>query len=304
MKGKTILTIGTFDGVHLGHRAILGRVRGLAEELRSPSTAYIFEIPPRAFLADEDPLLLLPISVRQKLIGRYVDRTVTARFPEIRTLTPEEFIADILVGELNGGTVIIGEGFRFGKGRKGDIGTLISLAPRYGYRVEAVPPVTIDQRVVSSTLIRQLISEGKVKEAARFLGRFPALFGEVVRGDGIGKDLGYPTANLRIQPGLLLPANGVYLARAAITGGWTDGLLYIGRRPSVGGEDLRCELHLLNPIDGDLYGTTVEVQILERLRKEMSFPSLSALRERIGRDIERARLRFRDYPPIPDRIDG
>jgi len=249
MKGESVLTIGTFDGVHRGHQAILSRVKERSEALRLPSAAYVFEIPPRAFLADGDPpLLLLPPSVRYKLIRRYVDRIVPARFSEIRFLSPEEFIADIIVGELNARAIIIGEGFRFGKGRKGDIETLRALAPEYGYAVEAVPPVTIDRRGVSSTLIRGLILNGKIREATRLLGRFPALFGEVVRGDRIGERLGYPTANLRIPEKILLPASGVYLARAFVAGGWTDGLLYIGRRPSVGGDELRCEIHLLSPL--------------------------------------------------------
>jgi len=304
MKGKTVLTIGTFDGVHRGHRAILERVRKRAEALRLPSVAYVFEIPPRAFLTDGDPLLLLPPSIRHKLIGRYVDKIVPARFSEIRSLTPEEFIADVVSRELNARAIIIGEGFQFGEGRKGDIKTMRALAPEYGYEVEAVPLLTIDQQVVSSTLIRKLISEGKIKEASRLLGRFPVLFGEVVRGDRIGKRLGYPTANLRIPPGILLPASSVYLTRAFISEGWEDGLLYIGRRPSVGGEELRCELHLLSPIHGDLYGVAIEVHILERLREDRAFPSLTALSEQIDRDVERARLRMMAYPSFPDRIGG
>jgi len=288
MKGESVLTIGTFDGVHRGHQAILSRVKERSEALRLPSAAYVFEIPPRAFLADGDPpLLLLPPSVRYKLIRRYVDRIVPARFSEIRFLSPEEFIADIIVGELNARAIIIGEGFRFGKGRKGDIETLRALAPEYGYAVEAVPPVTIDRRGVSSTLIRGLILNGKIREATRLLGRFPALFGEVVRGDRIGERLGYPN-----------------LARAFVAGGWTDGLLYIGRRPSVGGDELRCEIHLLSPPKTNLYGLTIEVNVLERLREDRAFRSLEGLRSQIGRDIERARLRMRDYPPSPDRISG
>jgi len=305
VRKETVLTIGTFDGVHRGHQTILSRLKERSQALRLPSTAYVFEIPPRAFFPEGDPpRRLLPPSVRYRLIGRYADRIVPARFSELRSLSPEEFIADIVVGELNARAVVIGEGFRFGEGRRGDIETLRALAPKYGYKVDAVPPVTIDQRAVSSTLIRRLISSGKIGEATRLLGRFPILFGEVIQGDRIGEKLGYPTANLRIADEILLPAGGVYLAQAFVAGGWANGLLYIGTRPSVGGEELRCELHLLALPKTVLYGAMLEVHILERLRGDRVFPSLDELREQIGRDVERARLRIRDYPSSPDRIDG
>jgi len=304
MKGETVLTIGTFDGVHRGHRAILERVRECAEALRIPSVAYTFELPPRAAIEGRNPRLLLPPQIRYRLIGRYVDRVVPTSFSDVRSLSPERFIAEVIVGELAAKAIVVGERFKFGRGREGDIEVLRAGASRYGYTVEGVPPVTVRGEVVSSTLIRDLVTEGRIGEASRLLGRFPALFGKVIRGDRIGEMLGYPTANLRIPPEILLPASGVYLARAFILEGWEDGLLYIGTRPSVGGKELRCELHLFGEVRSDLYSLDLEIHILERLREDMTFPSLDHLRVQIGRDVERGRARLRDYPPIPERIGG
>ncbi len=290
-----VVSIGTFDGIHLGHQAILAEIRCQAERRRITSVAYAFGLPPR-LQAEQGPgrSLLLPESVKVRTLLHTVDRVVRASFPEIRALSPAEFAEGILRAQLHAESIVIGPSFRFGAQRAGDPATLRSLGERHGFSVTVVPPVLVHGAPVNSTRIRGLLSDGDVAGAASLLGRPPVLIGDAKAGDRIGRTHGYPTANLAVDPYALLPDHGVYVARAFIgdspNSGSHPALLYVGTRPTLGteGGELRCEVHLLAPPEGDLYGDRIEVHLLERLRGDRTFGSLEDLRLQMEQDADRA----------------
>jgi riboflavin kinase/FMN adenylyltransferase len=295
MTDATVVSIGTFDGIHLGHQAILAEVRRQADRSGVPSVAYAFGLPPRLQIGGgPGRCLLLPEPIKTRLLLRAVDRVVRASFPEIRTLSPKAFAEQILSERLRASSAVVGPSFRFGAERSGDPEVLRSLGERLGFSVTVVPPVLVDGEPVNSSRIRALLSDGDVAGAAALFGRPPVLVGDVALGDRVGRTLGYPTANLAIDPHVLLPAHGVYVASAFV--GNPPGpvsrpaLLYVGTRPTLGAEGgaLRCEVHLLESAEGDLYGERFEVHLLQRLREDRSFSSLEDLRFQIERDADRA----------------
>jgi len=289
----TIVCVGTFDGVHIGHQAILHRVRQEATDRRLESIAYAFDAPPRWTQAGEPTrTLLLPRAVKRALLEHHVDRAIPVALSEVRSLLPNEFAKTILAEQLHARVIVVGGNFRFGRERVGDIETLRGLGTRLGFEAVAVPPVEVSGEPVSSTRIRQLVAGGSIAEAAALLGRPPILAGVVESGDRLGRSLGYPTANLEIDSHELLPGTGIYLIHAFCLGARHDGLLYIGNRPTIGGGAMRCEVHLLGAGAPDLYGASMEVQLLERIRGDQAFDSLEALRSQIERDIVEAKSRF------------
>jgi len=293
---RAAVSIGTFDGVHLGHQAILAEVHRRADADGIAGVAYAFDAPPR-LRGKPRPgrTLLLPAAVKARLILRTIDRIVRVSLPEVRNLPPQRFAETVLAGELHASSVVVGPSFRFGAGRAGDPETLRRLGEKLGFGVHVVPPVVIGGEPVSSSRIRSLLASGKVAQAAALLGRPPVLIGEVVRGGRVGRTLGYPTANLALDPSVLLPAAGVFAARAFVGDPSTvvphhPALLYVGRRPTLGSAEAepRCEVHLLTPPSDELYGRRIEVHLLEWLRGDVAFPSLAALRRQMDRDAERA----------------
>ncbi len=296
-KGKSVVAIGTFDGIHRGHQVILALLNEIAMKQGLQRVAYAFVFPPRLAVRAEKRGLLLPEEAKIKVLRRYVDRVERVPFEEVSCIAAHEFVNDVLIGRFGVRAIVVGEGFRFGHNREGDSALLQELCHPLGVDVIVVPPVVIDGIPVSSTRIRWLISKGKVEQAARLLGRPPIILGQVVHGDRLGGILGYPTANLAIDDGILPPGDGIYLVNVFWTGGKSSGLLYAGRRPSVDGREHRLEVHLLMPASdsgddrvaiGCLYGTTLEVQILQRIRDDQYFPTLSELRHQMGLDVKRA----------------
>jgi riboflavin kinase/FMN adenylyltransferase len=295
MAEATVVTIGTFDGVHLGHQAILTEARCQADRRGIESVAYAFGLPPR-LQPGERPgrSLLLPESVKVLTLLRTVDRVVRASFPEIRALSPAEFAQGILGEQLHAQSVVVGPTFHFGSQRAGNAETLRSLGERHGFSVSVVPPVLAGGEPINSTRIRRLLSGGNVAGAAELLGRPPVLIGDVALGDQVGRTLGYPTANLAVDPYVLLPGHGVYVVRAFIGDSPSpvsrSGLLYVGTRPTLGTEreELRCEVHLLTAPQGDLYGERIEVHLLERLRRDRTFASLEHLRLQMEQDADQS----------------
>jgi riboflavin kinase / FMN adenylyltransferase len=266
------VALGTFDGVHLGHR----RVVEAAQAAGLPTTVVTFDPHPRVALGNQVELLTTLDRRLELLHGLGVDDTLVVPFtPELALATPGEFVNSVL-RPLGTEVIAAGANFRFGRGRSGDLETLAEL----GFDVRPVPLV----EGVSSSRIRQLLRAGEIDEAARLLGRPPELEGTVVAGDARGGTLGYPTANLAVPQELLVPAYGIYAGsadgnRAAIS---------IGVNPHYGGEERRVEAFLLD-FQGDLYGTRLVVELWQRLRDERAFESEQELIEQIGRDVEAAR---------------
>ena len=290
---RTVVTIGTFDGVHRGHQALLQRARGRARERGLQSTALTFRRPPQNYLGNPKPLLMPP-EKKIELLGRFVERVVVLDFPAVQDWTPRAFVEGVLLRDLHAQVVVVGEDFRFGKARSGDAETLRKLGKELGFSVEVVEAVTVDGEVVSSTAIRRALRAGEVERATKLLGRPPQLWGRVVPGSGRGRKLGFPTANLSIDPEVLVPAEGIYAAWALFQGEKHPGALYIGCRPTLGeGEALSVEVYILGLHEkASLYDVELEVQLLTRIREDRRFDSLEALKAQIARDVARTREFF------------
>ena len=305
MKQGTVVSIGTFDGVHLGHQAILRELCHQAKTRALPSLVYAFFTPPRwVKRKDEDRYLLLPTSVKLGLLRKSVDIVHSVTFDMVRSMDPEKFVETVLIEQLNARVIVEGETFQFGRDRSGDLETLRSLGAQMGLDVISVPPVMVGDEAASSTRIRELIRTGDFRTARSCLGRSPMLWGTVVRGDQLGGRLGYPTANLAIDPHVLLPHPGIFLIHAYGNDIRSAGLLYIGSRPTLGSEELRCEVHLLDFPDRPLYDEVLEIHLLEKIRDDHTFPSLDALRSQIEADIATARKLLSDYPVGEERISS
>jgi riboflavin kinase/FMN adenylyltransferase len=285
----TVITVGTFDGVHRGHQAILKRVDEIARAEGLERIAYTFVFPPRFVLVGDESGLLLPEEVKVKLLDRFVDRVIRADFHEVGAVEAECFARAVLIERLAARTIVVGDRFHFGRDREGDVALLRRIGEEEGIAIVSLPPLMVDRVAVSSTRIRSLLRRGAIDDATALLGRPPILFGRAVHGDRIGRQIGYPTANLALDPRLLLPATGVYLVHAFFRGAGGAGMMYIGDRPTVGGDEMRCEVHLFSSPLGELYGEHLEVHILHRIRGDRSFSSLSDLRLQIDRDAEHAR---------------
>jgi len=303
MKQGTVVSVGTFDGVHLGHQAILRELGRQARTHALPSLVYAFSVPPRWVMReDEDRYLLLPASMKLDLLRDSVDVVQPSSFETIRSMDPEEFVATVLIEQLNARLIVEGETFRFGQDRSGDLETLRSLGAQMGMDVINVPPVMVSNEAVSSTRIRKSILSGDFHTARLCLGRSPVLLGAVVRGDQLGGEIGYPTANLGIDPHVLLPCPGIFLVHAYGEDICSNGLLYIGSRPTLGSQDLRCEVHLLDFPERPLYSEVLEIHLLEKIRDDHAFPSLDALRSQIEADVALARQLLSGYPLSEKRI--
>jgi len=277
------VAVGEFDGVHLGHR----------EVIRGADTVLTFEPHPRAVVArDGAPKLLTSLEVKADLIERLgVEELVLIPFDQaFADQSAEAFIDSILVGRLEARKVSIGENFRFGAKAMGDVGLLQAQS---AFETRVVPLVEVDSEIVSSSHIRGLVVAGDVKQANRFLGAHYELRGRVVHGDAVGRELGYPTANLIPDSALCYPGHGVYACRAAVRGSndwhWYTAATNVGVRPTfVTGRGVLVEAHLLD-FDADLYGSELRLTFLERLRGEKRFDTVDELAQQMRRDVEDAR---------------
>lgn len=301
-----IATVGKFEGVHRGHAAILSEVCRRGEAACAESVVVTFEPHPQGVLDPSHPPLLLSTKQEKlEVLARFGIRVVVLLPFTARTanLAPAEFVRRILVERVQVRELVVGYNFLFGKDRAGDSNLLEELGRVYGFTVDVVPPVMVAGAAVSSSRIRACIAAGDMPGAARLLGRPYALRGGVVRGDGRGKELGFPTANLDVDPQKLLPPDGVYAAQARVldpkeAGGdaWR-GLLNIGLRPSFGGTDRTVEV-FLEDFSGDLYDRQLEVDIIQRVRDERDFANWKDLASQIEKDRNATeRILSRDLRP-------
>jgi riboflavin kinase/FMN adenylyltransferase len=288
---RTVVTIGNFDGVHLGHQAILTRVCRRARELGGEAVAVTFDPHPLKVLRPdaEVPMLTTPQQKVQLLADSGLQAVVVLPFtPEFAALPARDFVNRYFCERLRVREVVVGHDYCFGRGREGNIDLLKEMGRSHGFTVQVVWAVEVDGAVVSSSLIRALIRLGKVEEAAHLLGRDYAVTGRVVRGKGRGaKLLGVPTANL--QPdNELLPASGIYAVQVRRGAETLAGVANIGTCPTFDNIELSLEVHLLD-FQENLYGESLEVEFVARQREERRFTSLEALAAQIRRDISRAR---------------
>jgi phosphoribosyl 1,2-cyclic phosphate phosphodiesterase len=291
----SVIAIGTFDGIHLGHQKVLEYAIERARESGAVATALTFEPPPVKVLRPE--MAPARISTNQQRIEWFravgMEAAVVLPFTkELAALTAEEFVERILVRQLEVRAVVVGDNFRFGNKQAGDVKFLREMGMRNGFEVVVHPPVMVDGEIVSSTLIRKLVSTGDVGHAARLLGRPFALTGEVVSGTGMGRKFTFPTLNLKPEQELL-PGRGVYITRTVLEGETRSrrSVTNVGMRPTFNGTALSVETHLLD-YSGDVAGARIEVRFWKRLREEKKFAGAEELREQIARDIAGANRFF------------
>ena len=288
---RTVLTLGNFDGVHLGHREIFRRVIDRARELKGTSAVVTFEPHPLRFLAPEKAPLRLntPDEKVRLLSASCIDLLVVLDFTQqLAEMSAEDFVRDILVGKLGVKHLIVGYDYAFGRGRQGNTAFLAAQAKLHNFTLEVLEPICTEKQAHSSTAIRKILREGRVAEAVKILGRNFTLDGEVVHGDGRGRKLGFPTANL-VTEKEILPCYGVYAVKVKWRETYYDGVINIGCRPTFAASPPTLEIHLLD-FHENLYGERLRIYFVERLRDELKFSTIEALQDAVAVDISRARL--------------
>lgn len=295
--GPSAVTIGKFDGVHIGHHRMIDRMLVEAREASLVPTVLTFDRNPLSVLAPGScPPALISNDQKLELLARCgLTATVMLAFDRaFSEQPPEDFVRKVLVGALDAKLVYVGPDFRFGKGGKGDVALLEELGRVDGFEVRHIEAIEHDGRRVSSTWVRELLAEGRVREAGRLLGRAPSVRGIVVRGARRGRMLGFPTANLTPDSEGLIPADGVYAAWATVDGDRYPAAVSIGNNPTFDGVPARqVEAHILAPdfseIDIDLYGRTIALDFVDRIRGMEKFDGVDALIARIATDVDEVR---------------
>ncbi len=284
---NTILTIGTFDGVHLGHQKVLERLTNSAKENNLESTVLTFFPHPRTILNPNKPLKLIN-SVKEKteLLNRSkVDNLIIHPFDKnFSELDPEKYVVEILVKKLKAKIILIGYDHKFGKNRTADITDLKIYGKKYGFKVIEIKAEEISNIAISSTKIRKAISEGNISTAKKYLGYDFSLSGKIVHGKSIGRTLGFPTANIEVKEEYkLLPKNGVYLIQSVINHNKYFGMMNIGIKPTIKESSKTIEVNFFD-FEGDLYHKNIEVNIKKFIRDEIKFDSLELLKSQILKD--------------------
>ena len=284
---NTILTIGTFDGVHLGHQKVLERLTNSAKENNLESTVLTFFPHPRTILNPNKPLKLInSVKERTELLNRSkVDNLIIHPFDKnFSELDPEKYVVEILVKKLKAKIILIGYDHKFGKNRTADITDLKIYGKKYGFKVIEIKAEEISNIAISSTKIRKAISEGNISTAKKYLGYDFSLSGKIVHGKSIGRTLGFPTANIEVKEEYkLLPKNGVYLIQSVINHNKYFGMMNIGIKPTIKESSKTIEVNFFD-FEGDLYDKNIEVNIKKFIRDEIKFDSLELLKSQILKD--------------------
>lgn len=293
-----VVTIGVFDGVHAGHRQVLGIAKSIASSINGTLTAATFDPPPKAFLHAESfaGLLTLPERRAGLLMENGVNHVETLPFDDAMAhMSSDEFVEKILIGALNAQVVIVGRNFRFGHGASGTVETLQEMAKKFGFEVRIVDLVG-DANAWSSTRIRNAILKGHVEGANGLLGRAHRISGEVVHGDHRGREIGYPTANIDVKGGLLIPADGVYSGLLWIDGVSHRSAISIGTNPTFNDvTNRRVEAYVIGESDLDLYGKIVDLDFVSHIRDMESFAGIPELLEAMDRDVTKAKADLEKY---------
>jgi riboflavin kinase/FMN adenylyltransferase len=286
-----VVTSGTFDGVHFGHQKILQRLHEITQKNGGESVLLTYWPHPRLVLYPEQELFLLT-SIEEKialLSRKHVDHLVIIPFTrEFAALSSENFIREILVDKIGTKKLVIGYDHKFGKNRSGSFEELRKDGPKYGFEVEEIPKQMIENKAVSSTKIRSALSEGRIDIANEYLGRSFCLHGKVIEGDKIGRTLDFPTANIDVLfKHKLIPAEGIYAVKVDVKNEWYKGMLNIGYRPTFGGTQKRVEVNIFD-FDKDIYGDEIRVEFYHKIRSEIKFQNIGALRAQLHDDKEKA----------------
>ena len=289
---NAVVTIGTFDGVHIGHQKIISTLKEKAEAIGGETVILTFFPHPRMILHPEDQQLKLITTIAEKseLLGQLgVDHLIITPFTrDFSNLSPEDYVKEILVKQIGTRKIIIGYDHRFGKNREGGIADLERLGKVHGFEVEVIPEQDVKEVAVSSTKIRQALLQGDIATANAFLGHPFSLNGKVIRGDQIGRKMGYPTANLFVEESFkLIPADGIYAVNLIVDEEIYQGMAYIGHRPTVNGMSRNIEVNIFD-FDMDIYGQHIRMDFLHFIRGDQKFNSLDELSQQLGRDREAA----------------
>jgi riboflavin kinase/FMN adenylyltransferase len=296
---RPVVALGNFDGLHRGHLKIIDRVcRQAREHVATPIVMTFDPHPPRIVRPDKAPPLLMTTAQRIEALGREgIEGVAIVRFtPELSRWEPEQFVRAVLVEWLHVTEVWVGGNFLFGRDRSGNFSLLRSLGARYGFRVEKIDPVRYKDFVVSSTRVRRLVSEGRVEEAGALLGHYPFLDGVVSEGAARGRTIGFPTANL-VTENELLPPHGIYATTLTIDGIIHRSVTSIGVRPTFETDGVPTIETFIFDFDRDIYGKTVRLAFVQRLRAERAFPDVSSLVAQIEADCDQARALFDRLSP-------
>jgi len=284
------VSVGVFDGVHWGHHAIFQRLVETCEQLNTGSLALTFRRHPLELLTPgKAPQYITTLEQKIDLIqASGVETVLVADFnQELANLSRIEFLRHVLWETLRAKSIVVGANFRFGRNRAGDVRYLAGAAPALGVHVVVEPSVIIGGAPVSSTRVRAFVSRGEMEQVSRLLGYRFCLRGTVVKGEGLGRKLGFPTANVETARRQLLPSNGVYAVEACVEGNRLRGVCNIGTRPTFGSSDRSVEVHLPG-FEGNIYGSAIDVMFAQRLREEIAFESPECLADQIRRDLDKA----------------
>jgi riboflavin kinase/FMN adenylyltransferase len=289
---NAVVTSGTFDGVHVGHQKILRRLSEIASKISGETIVITFWPHPRHVLKPDDSTHLLLNTFEEKaalLKDQGVHHLLRIPFTkEFSQLTSEDFIRTILVEKIGTKKLVIGYDHRFGRNREGSFEQLKLNGPKYGFEVEEIPRQDIDHVGVSSSKIRTALADGDIETANHFLGRPYSMNGRVIKGDKLGRMLGYPTANIDVDSHLkLVPAHGIYASIVTIGSTQHKGMLYIGNRPTVDGTKTTVEVNIFD-FDREIYGENLKVDFIATIRKDAQFKDLEALKHQLSRDKEAA----------------
>ncbi|MFN8154048.1 MAG: bifunctional riboflavin kinase/FAD synthetase [Bacteroidia bacterium] len=289
-----IVTQGTFDGVHVGHQKLLGRIRDLAAEKNGEVVMLTFHPHPRKVIFGNEAGLEMLTCLKEKidLMAKHgVQHLVIHPFTtEFSKMEYDDFVKEVLVEKLGVKTLVIGYDHQFGHQRKGSMKTLREMAPSLGFEVEEIPEQEIDAIGVSSTRIRKALHAGEVEVAAQLLGYRYHVSGRVVQGNRVGRTIGYPTANIQPEdPDKLIPANGIYAVKVCVEGKWWNGALSIGHRPTFDNGARTIEVHILG-FDDDIYGKEITLEFYSYLRPELRFATVNELVQQMNKDVEQSLL--------------
>lgn len=291
-ENKAVITIGTFDGVHIGHQKIIEQLNALKTDPSEVSMILTFFPHPRRVLDQSNDIkMLTTMEEKIDLLESFgLDHLIIEPFTkEFSRLTALEFVRDILVNRLSLKKLVIGYDHHFGRNREGNFEQLTQYGELYGFEVVEIPAQTIESVSVSSTKIRKAIEAGEINTANRYLGYPYRLTGEIVKGQGLGRKMNFPTVNLSVEEDYkLVPMKGVYAVKTQVGEKEILGMMNIGYRPTVGGDGRTIEIHLLD-FDGNLYGQRLCIEVLTRLRDEKKFESLEALAAQLRKDEHKTR---------------